>query len=91
MIMIKHIFKALNSNPVFMKDIFHYCQNKSHKKHNLHAHSRSTSRYENNTLRVLGAHIWNSFPENITSTYSIDELKNFLKGWCGCKCYLCIG
>ena len=27
------IFKTLNdSNPVFMKDIFHYCQNKSHKK-----------------------------------------------------------
>ena len=30
------IFKTLNeSNPVLMKHIFHYCQNKSHKKHNL--------------------------------------------------------
>ena len=27
-------FKTLNdSNPVFMKDIFHYCQSKSHKKY----------------------------------------------------------
>ena len=33
-ILITEIFKTLNdSNPVFMKDIFHYCQNKSHKKY----------------------------------------------------------
>ena len=90
-ILITEIFKTLNdSNSVFMKDIFHYCQNKSHKKHNFHVHSRNTSRYGNNSLRVLGAHIWNSLPENIKSTDSIYELKNFLKGWYGCKCYLCI-
>ena len=90
-ILIVEIFKTLHdSNPVFMKDIFHYCQNKSHKKHNLHVHSRNTSRYGNKCLRVLGAHIWNSLPENIKCTDSVYELKNFLKGWCGCKCYLCI-
>ena len=39
-ILITEIFKASNySDPVFMKDIFHYCQNKSRKKHNLHVHS----------------------------------------------------
>ena len=79
-ILITEIFKTLHdSNPVFMKDIFHYCQNKSHKKHNLHVHSRNTSRYGNNSLRVLGAHIWNSLPENIKCTDSVYELKNFLK------------
>ena len=78
------MFKTLNdSNRVFMRDIFHYCQNKSHKKHNLHVRSRNTSRYENNSLRVLVAHIWNSLLENIKSTDSIYELKNFLKGWYG--------
>ena len=42
-ILITEIFKTLHdSNPVFMKDIFHYCQNKSHKKHNLHVHSFNT-------------------------------------------------
>ena len=83
--------KTLNdSNPVFMKDIFHYCQSKSHNEHNLHVHSRNTSRYGNNSLRVLGAHIWNSLPENIKCTDSVYELKNFLKGWYGCKCYLCL-
>ena len=68
-ILITEIFKTLNdSNPVFMKDIFHYCQNKSHKKHNFHVNRR------NNSLRVLGAHTWNSLPENIKSTDSIYEL-----------------
>ena len=88
-LLITEIFKTLNdSNPVFVKDIFHDCQKKSHKKHNLHVHSRNTSRYGNNNFRVLGAHIWNSLPENIKSTDSVYKLKNFLKGWYGCKCYL---
>ena len=88
-ILITEIFKTLNdSNPVFMKDIFYYCQTKSHKKHNLYVHSRNTPRYGNNSLRVLDAYIWNSLPENIKSTDSIYELKNLLKGWYGCKCYL---
>ena len=90
-ILITEIFKTLNdSNPVFMKDIFHYCQNKSHKKHNLHVHSRNTSRYGNNSLRVLGAHIWNSLAENIKCTNSAYEIKNFLKRWYGCKRYFSI-
>ena len=38
-------FKILNeSNPVFKKNIFCYCQGKSHRKHNLHVHSRKTSK-----------------------------------------------
>ena len=42
-LLITEVFKTLNySNPVFMKDIFCYCQNKSHKKHNLHVHSHNT-------------------------------------------------
>ena len=66
------IFKTLyDSNSFFMNDIFHYCQNKSHKKHNLHVHSCKTSRYEENSFRVLGAHIWNCLPEDIKSTDSI--------------------
>ena len=84
-IVIVEIFKRLHDlNPIFMKDIFHYCQNKSQKKHNLHnhnVHSRNTSRYGNNSLRVLGAHIWNRLPENIKCTDSAHKPKNPLKGW----------
>ena len=79
-ILITEMFRTLNdSNPVFMKDIFHYCQSKSHNEHNLHVHSRNTSRYGNNSLRILGAHIWNPLQENIKSTDSVYKLKNFLK------------
>ena len=84
-IVIVEIFKRLHDlNPIFMKDIFHYCQNKSQKKHNLHnhnVHSRNTSRYGYNSLRVLGAHIWNRLPENIKCTDSAHKPKNPLKGW----------
>ena len=90
-ILITEIFKTLNdSNPIFMKDIFHYCQNISHKKHNLHVHSCNMSRYGNNSLCVIGAHIWNSLPENIKSTDSVKERKNSLKEWYACECYLCV-
>ena len=79
-ILITEIFKTLNdSNPVFKKDIFDYSQNKSQKKHNLHVHSHNTSRYGKNSLHVLGAHIWNSLPENIKCTDSVYELKNFFE------------
>ena len=90
-ILITEIFKTLHdSNPGFMKDIVHYCQNKSHKKHNLYVPSRNTSRYGNSGLRALGAHIWNSLVENMKCADSVYELKNFLKGWYGCNYYLCI-
>ena len=84
-------YQNITESPVFIKNIFHYCQNKSHKKHNLHVHSRNTSRYGKNSLLVLGAHIWNSLPKNIKSTDSIYELKKCLNRWYSCKCYLCIG
>ena len=76
-IKITEILETLHdSNSVFMKD---NCQNKSCKKHNLHVHSRNTSRYGNSSLRILGAHIWNPLQENIKSTDSVYKLKNFLK------------
>ena len=90
-IVITEIFKTLHdSNPVFMKDIFHYCQNKSYKKHNLDVHSRNTLTHGNTSLCVLDTYIWNSLPENIKCTDSVYELKKLLKGWYVCKCYLCI-
>ena len=39
--MVYEIFKTLNNlNPVFMKDIFHYSSNVTHKKHNLYIHTQ---------------------------------------------------
>ena len=57
-ILITEIFKTLNdSNPVFMTNIFHYCQKKSRKKHNCYVNNRNTPIHGKNSLRVIGAHI----------------------------------
>ena len=45
--MVYEIFKTLNNlNPVFMKDIFHYSPNVTHKKHNLYIHTQNTAKSE---------------------------------------------
>ena len=44
--MVYEIFKTLkNLNPVFMKDIFHYPPNVTHKKHNLYIHTQITTKF----------------------------------------------
>ena len=87
-------FKTLNGlNPDFMTelmtDIFCYSCNSTHKKYNLQVHKHNTSSYGNKNLHILGTYMWNSFPEDIKSTTSIYKFKEFMKGWYGCKCYLC--
>ena len=54
--MVCEIFKTLNNlNPVFMKDVFHYSQNVTHKKHNLYIHTQNTTKFGNKSLRAFGA------------------------------------
>ena len=81
------IFKTLNNlNPVFMKDIFHYSPNLTHKKHNLYIHTQNTARFESKSLRAFGANIWNTLPEHIKSTTSLLEFKKIINTWPGPKC-----
>ena len=83
------IFKTPNDlNPVFMKDIFYYSPNLTHKNHNLYIHTQNTTRFENKSLRAFGANIWHTLPEHIKSTTSLLE---FIKTWSGpkCKCSVC--
>ena len=52
--MVYEIFKTLNNlNPVFVKDIFHYSPNVTHKKHNLYIHIQNTTKFGNKSLRAL--------------------------------------
>ena len=85
------VFKTLNDqNPIFMKEIFHYSPNITNKKHNIFVHFQNTTRFGSNSLRAVGAHLWNSFPENIKSTTSLFKFKEFIKTWPepACKCNL---
>ena len=80
--MVYEIFKTLNNlNPVFMKDIFHYSPNVTHKKHNLYIHTQNTAKFGNKSLRAFGANIWNTLPEYIKSTTSLLEFKKIIKAW----------
>ena len=59
--MVYEIFKTLNNlNPVFMKDIFHYSPNVTHKKHNLYIHTQNTTKFGIKSLRAFSANIWNT-------------------------------
>ena len=86
------IFKTLNGlNPKFMEEIFHCSPFQTHKKLNLHVHARKTSKYGDNSIRVLGPHIWNSLPNELKKQTSLQNFKDSIKKWSGmsCKCYLC--
>ena len=86
------MFKTLNIlNPVFMKDIFQYSPNVTHKKYNLYTHTQNTTKLGNKSFRVFAAHIWNALPEYIKSTTLSLEFKKFIKTWPGpkCKCSIC--
>ena len=53
-VLITEIFKTLNdSNPVFMKDIFNYRQNKSHEKHYFYVHSRKDMETDMETTTLV--------------------------------------
>ena len=90
--MLIEIFKTLNNqNPSFMKNIFHHSPYLTHRKHNIYVHSQRTTRFGTKSLKALGAHLWNALPEDIKSTESFVEFKNFTKTWLGpnCKCNIC--
>ena len=74
-----------------MKDIFYYSPYQTHKKNNLFVPRRNTTKYGDKSLRVLGAHVWNSLPENVKVINSLSCFKEYMKDWFGvnCKCYMC--
>ena len=60
------------------------------RKNNLYVPNRKTTKFGNNSLQVLGPHIWNLLPKDIKDMTSINKFKEFIKHWEGpkCKCYL---
>ena len=56
------------------------------RRHGIFVHSRITLNYGDRSLRALGAHSWNSLPENKKSNTSIIIFKDLIKNWFGPKC-----
>ena len=72
------IFKTLNnSNPVFMKDIFHYSPNLTHQNHNLYIHTQNTTRLGNNSLMLWGHE--QLFHEIATNFFCCNFMKIFIR------------
>ena len=85
------VFKTLNGlNPKFMADIFHHSPYSTLKKYNLYAHDRNTSKYGEKSLRVLGAHIWNSLSDSVKNKSLMNMSKVFIKTWLGAKYKRCL-
>ena len=59
------VFKTLNMNPEYMKEIFHKAAFTTHRPLNLEVNENHTTKYGNKSLRCLGPHIWNSLPNQI--------------------------
>ena len=74
------IFEILNDiNPNYMKEIFYLSPHETHKKYDLFVHCHNTTKYGNDSLRVLGPHMWNSLPEETKQPSSLNTFKNYNK------------
>ena len=49
-------------------------------------------KFDDNNVKSLGPHIWNSLPEEIKSEQSYEKLKEFIETWYGSnfKCCFCV-
>ena len=60
------VFKTLNNmNPEYMKEIFHKTAFSTYRPLNLEANENQTTKCENENLRCVGPHIWNSLPNQM--------------------------
>ena len=85
-------FKTLNDlNPAFMKNLFAKREASKRRKNNLQIPNRNTAKYGDTSIRSLGPHIWNGFPEEIKNENSYDKFKEYLNTCYGLKfsCSLC--
>ena len=76
----QEVFKTLNNtNPKYMKEIFHKIAFSTQRSLNLEVNKNHTVKYGNKSLRCLGPHIWNSLPYQIKKETDYTKLKEFIK------------
>ena len=84
--------KTLNNmNLQYMTEIFHKTAFTTHRPLNLGVNENHTTKYRNKGLICLGAHIWNSLPNQIKEETDYAKFKEFTDDWFDmkCKCNLC--
>ena len=88
------IFKTINQlNPQYMNYIFKKSINRSSSRspNNIEVPRVNQATFGTNSLKSLGPKVWNSLPENIKSSESLEIFKNNMKIWDGpnCNCRIC--
>ena len=86
------IFKTVNiMNPYYMKEVFSKTTNLTHRPLDISFNQNNATKYENNRLRSLGAHIWSSVPSQIKEEMEYEKIKNYMNDWFGlkCRCSMC--
>ena len=86
------VLKTVNNmNSEYMKEIFHKAAFSTHRPLNLEVNEKPTTKYGNKSLRCLGPHIWNSFPNQIKKETLYTKFKEFINHWFGMKCQYELG
>ena len=92
-ILAREVFKTLNDcNPEYMKTIFvKNLRENSRRPNDLQRQGFRGITYGQNSLREVGAQIWNKLPENFKSAPSLINFKNLIKTWSDfrCSCKMC--
>ena len=71
------IFKTVNNlNPYYMKEIFFKTTNLTHRPLDINFNQNSTTKYGNNSVRIVGPHIWISLPSKIKEETEYEKFKN---------------
>ena len=97
MSLVYEIHKTMKKqNPTFMQDIFHFksvCDpnRSSRNPHDLHHHGPNQIIFGTHSLRSLGPKVWNSLPNEIKSSETVNIFKRLIKQWSGiqCNCNVC--
>ena len=85
------VFKTLNNlNPAFIEEIFHRTKWLTHRQNNIKVNVHKTAKYDDKSLRTLGAHIWNSLPEHTKVETNFIKFREYINQWFGpiSKCNL---
>ena len=83
-------------NPTFMQEILHFKSvsdpnRSSRNPYDLHHHRPNQVAIGKHSLRSLGPKVWNSLPNKIKSSETVNIFKRLIKQWSGiqCNCNVC--
>ena len=72
-----------------MKEIFPKSTNLTHRTLDIKINQSNTTKFGTNSLRILGPHIWNSLPKDITEETIYEKFKDFINDWFGSVNAIC--